>query len=377
MKIVKNMISLMSFKKLSLFILILLMRIMPLSALRKPIIENGRYYYSIDDTHQHIDLTRAFQFLRRKIISPFSWKGFLKKLMYSAQKNQFSIIPIQTVPTKNSQEPIITWIGHSSFLIQIDGLNIVTDPIFGSVKVGPFPIMKRRMAPGVLLKDLPPIDVILISHNHNDHTDRDTLIEIQKKYNPAVLIPNGNEKLFKNFGFNHISEQNWGDTFQISKNGKSICFTFLPAYHWSIRFSLDSYRKSLWGSWMIKGNDTTIYFAGDTAYGDHFNEIAELYPTIDIVLMPIGPANIDHSKYRYSHINPMQAVDAFCQLNAKVFIPMHYGTFDTTQEGYNLSLTLLQDTWQAHEKELADKKLIIAQCGRRYKFIKKRDESKN
>lgn len=178
--------------------------------------------------------------------------------------------PIQTIPISNPTKPTITWIGHASFLIQFNGFTIITDPIFGDVKVGPFSLTKRAIKPGIELQNIPPVDVIVISHNHSDHLDTPALTYLAKKYNPTIYVPQGNKKLVASIGFTHVIEAMWWDDNIFEKNGKKLHVACLPARHWSIRFSLYSYRASLWASWMLYTEDMHIYFAGNTAYGKTF-----------------------------------------------------------------------------------------------------------
>lgn len=345
--------------------------------LTQPLIRDGRYYSGVHDTYQHIDLWRALKIMAGRMTSLEAWKKFFfgseKTIGYAPGMP----IPQQTIPIDTSMEPRITWIGHATFLIQIGGFNILTDPIFGDIKVGPFSLAKRLIKPGIELDKLPHIDAILISHNHSDHTDAPCLQVIQKKYNPMIFVPVGTKNLFESLGFSKdkIVENSWWDSHAMTKQTEStvtqaIRYTFLPAYHWSIRFSLGSYRKSLWGGWMISYENKNIYFAGDTAYGPFFKEIGEQFPTIDVALMPIGPtekgcdAGNEHKEY---HVDAYEAVQAFCDTGARCFVPMHYGTFGG-HDHTMYPIPALYKKWQEQAQQLQDKKLLIAQCGAAYTF---------
>lgn len=370
------------------FLLIFHLNVQPLS---QPLIKNGRYYYGPTDTHEHINLQKALKFLGRKLASPVELKNkliaFVNRYFYETKPvtkadTAFSPLmpsPIQTIPHAHEIEPVITWIGHASFLIQINGFNILTDPIFGDIKILNDPIAevrssiitltKRAIKPGITLKNIPHIDAIVISHDHSDHTDTDGLMALQKKCNPAIFIPVGSRSLFRSMGFTRIIECTWWDRYKLTKGDQSISITCVPAYHWSVRFSLQSYRRSLWSGWMISNQNTNIYFAGDTAYGPFFKEIGEQFPSIDVALLPIGPSGPleeKENKHKYQHIDAREAVDAFIDLNARTFVPMHYGTFGWGPDHLMYPLPMLLATWKDKEALLQGKRLLLARCGESY-----------
>ena len=257
-------------------------------------------------------------------------------------------------PIAQSEALRITWIGHASFLIQVMGINILTDPVFGNISL----FFPRFTRPGMNHSQLPKIDYVLISHNHHDHMDAKSLFAL-KKSNPEmhVLVPALNKSWFDYYGFKQTSEFEWFEKHE----HQEVIFTFLPANHWSQRGLFDK-NATLWGSWMISNNNEHIYFAGDTAYSAHFSEIAESFPNISYALLPIGPGE-PHEWMRNSHINHAQAIQAFCDLKAQTFIPMHWGTFPFGNDRFDEPILKLQQEWQ--KNNLAVEKLKIMKIGER------------
>jgi L-ascorbate metabolism protein UlaG (beta-lactamase superfamily) len=262
-------------------------------------------------------------------------------------------------PLAQSREPAITWIGHATFLIQVNGINILTDPIFGPASA----FFPRILPPGIPLNQLPAIDLVLLSHNHRDHCDLATLGEL-KKNNPTMilLVPAGDKWWLEKKGFTAI-EHHWGDTYVQGET--QITCTFLPAHHWSAHGIFDR-NKSLWGSWMIESpaSSKTIYFAGDTAYSKHFSSIAAQFSNIGAALMPIAPET-PHPWMRKSHMDTHEAVQAFADLKADHFIPMHWGTFQFGLDTFHGPIDRLQHVWHVRQLDQKNKKLTIAKVGQR------------
>lgn len=260
-----------------------------------------------------------------------------------------------------SQEPIITWLGHSTFLIQVAGKNILTDPIFGSLS-----FVFRRLVPSVAqIQDLPEIDYVLISHNHFDHMDSTTLCGLKDRFpKMKVLVPSGDKEWFDRHLFENVSEHMWWDEIiyeNVFNKDSLLKFTFLPANHWSQRTLFDK-NRSLWGSWMIEFCDFKIYFAGDTSWGPHFAQIGHEFKDIDVALLPVAPGE-PRSWMKSSHINAQEAVQAFIHLKAKTFIPMHWGTFHLGFDEFYAPITLLKQSWNEFQADLKNKNLKIMKFG--------------
>lgn len=224
----------------------------------------------------------------------------------------------------------ITFVNQATFLIQLPGLNIITDPVW-SDRVGPISWIgtKRVRAPGVKLEDLPKIDVIVISHNHYDHLDIETLKKLNERFSPKVLVPVGDKALIESIGINNVHELDWWESIQINPNTR---INFTPTQHSSRRgiFDLD---QSLWGSYFIQHGGRSVYFGGDGGYSTHYAEIKKRLGSPDIALLGIGPY-LPRWFMKPLHMDPAEAVVAHKDLGAKLSIGMHFGTFQESAEAF-------------------------------------------
>lgn len=298
---------------------------------RKPFMRWGRFYNNSSD--------RIVRRLWNFILTRFAQAKhrFLSKKKQQQISDSF-IAEWMMVPTivHSSVKPVITWIGHATFLVQIGGINILTDPVFFEVSR----FFKRKVHPTIPIDQLPKIDVIIISHNHRDHLDLPSL-SLLKKDKPRILVPFGNKQWFQRHGFDAVDEMEWGQTMTLRSD---ISFTFLPAYHWTSRGLFDI-NTTLWGSWLIQCDAIKIYFAGDSAYDNHFAAIGKAFGPIDIALMPVGPNEPRHLMSE-AHIGIDEALRAFGELNARHFIPMHWGTFKSGLDSFSFSVEHLKESWQ-------------------------------
>lgn len=317
-----------------------------------PFIKKNRYY-----NHEH-DTVESLFFA--------TIPAFLKSI--PNRKKRKAAATSDWVVTHTREEtsipPRITWIGHSTFLIQMGGINIITDPIFGNASF----FFPRILAPGITPDALPQIDYIILSHNHLDHTDLASLKAL-KHYNPGitVLSPLGDKALLNKHGFTSAIEHGWWQTYSAANEHGAIEFAFVPAHHWSARGIFDR-NKSLWGSWMVTHTpaDATqtksVYFGGDSAYAHHYHHIATEYPRIHAALMPIAPCEPDPSM-RKTHMDAKEAVQAFIDLKADHFIPMHWGTFPFGVDTFEGPLTRLHAAWNHHQLDAQQKKLTVLKVG--------------
>lgn len=220
-------------------------------------------------------------------------------------------------PDLKGDSVAVTWIGHASFLLQAGGLNVLIDPIWGNWVKG----IKRMRHPGVELRDLPKIDLVLVTHAHFDHLDRKTLREVASEQPIVVPFEVGN--LVHDLGFGVVQELGYWETFQHGP----VKVTLTPCSHWGARLLHDSHRG--FGGYILEVGGRVIYHCGDTAYFDGFREIGRRFP-IDVALLPIGA--YEPPSLRPVHMNPEEALEAFRDLGARYMVPMHYGTFRLSYE---------------------------------------------
>lgn len=219
----------------------------------------------------------------------------------------------------------VTFIGHSSFFLQIGGKNILVDPNFARWIF----VLKRLRRPGVKLRDLPAIDAVLVSHAHFDHLNRPSLRAIaqltrwKSGKRPTIVVPHNVRDLIGDLGYGRVIELNWWESFSLG----NVEISHVPSRHWGARMLRDMQRG--YGGYVLRSGKHSIYHAGDTAYFDGFQEIGErLQP--QVALLPIGAYH--PASFRAVHTSPEDAVQAFLDLKARWMVPMHYGTFKLSHE---------------------------------------------
>ncbi len=215
----------------------------------------------------------------------------------------------------------LTWIGHASFLCCLDSTRILIDPNFSS-RVGA--VYPRHVPPGLAPGDLPPIDLLLITHSHPDHLDAPSIRALSRRI--QVAVPLGLGSWFSRRGFMSVRELDWWDTVTV----ETLKVTLTPARHWSRRGIWDL-NRTLWGGYVIEASGTAVYHAGDSAWFDGFAEIGRRFPNLSVAMLPIG-AYSPAWFMEHNHLNPEQAGRAFLALGARHFVPMHWGTFQLTDE---------------------------------------------
>lgn len=225
----------------------------------------------------------------------------------------------------------ITFVNHSTFLIQYKGLNILTDPVW-SQRTSPFQFAgpERMRPPGINFEDLPKIDLIIISHNHYDHLDANTMKKLAVKFNPKVISPLGVSAFVKKLGFDNTIDLDW---WEIS-NFQELKITSVPAQHFSGRGMFDR-NATLWAGYVIQSADKKIYFAGDSGYDKNiFREIGRHFDSMDVSMIPIG-AYKPRWFMSVIHVDPKEALLIHKDVNSKQSIAMHFGTFPLADDGQN------------------------------------------
>ena len=238
----------------------------------------------------------------------------------------------------------ITWVNHSTVLIQTEGFNILTDPVW-SQRVSPvsFTGPKRHRAPGLRFEDLPPIHLLLISHNHYDHFDAPTLKRLAQDHQPGVYCPLGLEKPLRRLGFREVYEMDWWQ----NQCWRQIQIHCVPAQHFAARWPWDR-NRTLWCGWILETINGNIYFAGDTGFCDVFAAIHGRFPAIRLALLPIG-AYAPEWFMGPIHMTPEEAVLARSILGAGTAVAIHFGTFALADDGETDPTDRLQQALKGRE----------------------------
>ena len=259
-------------------------------------------------------------------------KSFREFLKWSFTNKKPELVAIDSSDEWKELTPSSTdylvWIGHATYLINKDGLTILTDPVF-SKRASPvrFAGPKRLIPPAIPIDKLPKIDVITVSHNHYDHLDLKSLKMIYKANPNAIfLVPKGDKRRLERRGIENVKEFLWWEEIEI--NGSK--FTFTPVQHWSARGIADR-NKSLWGGWFMELKTESIYHAGDTGYSDDFIETKKRLGSPSLSLIPVG-AYAPRWFMKTNHVNPPEAIQVALDLESKRNFGMHWGTFQLTDE---------------------------------------------
>ncbi len=250
----------------------------------------------------------------------------------------------------------VTWIGHSSFLLEINGPHLLVDPVFASFLI----VLKRRRKPGLRVRDLPPIDAVLLTHAHMDHLNLASLRAIlrnnkrQKAAPPMVIVPKGVADLVEKLGFREVRTLDTWEATELPSATDPITITLTPARHWGARFFNDTFRG--YGGYVLQWATHSLYHSGDTAAFPGFAEIGRRFHP-EIALLPIGAYYPDN--FRSVHTSPEDALHGFVELGSSTLIPMHYGTFRLSLEPMDEPPVRLRAA--AAAAGLADRMLLLTE----------------
>lgn len=313
----------------------------------------------LDDNPLHFDGTRYFNppSWRPDTAGPVRTPGQrfrnILKWQLSLRPRWPDALPPQTPHTLTAPAPgecLATFVGHATVLLQFgrqgrEPLRIITDPVF-SERCSPFRSFgpKRVRPPGIPLEALPPIDMILVSHCHYDHMDLPTLRVLAAKNDAVCISLSGNRRHLEKAGLPRIVELDWWEGTQ----AEGARITATPALHGSARTPFDQ-NMALWGGFMIEAEGKKAFFAGDTAWGRHFDAIHRRWNTIDLAILPIG-AYEPRNFMRRVHMNPEEAVMAFDTLTPDQAIAIHFGTFQLTDEAILEPAARLEIASQDHPR---------------------------
>jgi len=272
-------------------------------------------------------------------------RNFLAEVLIpSLFEKRGGLRPRTIFPELSPGQICITWIGHASFLIQTPEHSVLIDPNWAKW----LKVVKRLKLPGVELRDLPDVDLVLVTHAHFDHLDRKTLRAVASEQ--PIVVPRNVGKLVHGLGFERVQEL---DSWETLRHG-NLRITLTPARHWGARVLHDSHRG--FGGFFIEYAGRTVFHAGDTAYFEGFREIGER-ADIDIALLPIGA--YDAPTKRDVHMNPEEALRAFVELRAATMVPMHYGTFRLSYEPMHEPPVRLRE--KAAEMGLSDRICVLGE----------------
>jgi N-acyl-phosphatidylethanolamine-hydrolysing phospholipase D len=228
----------------------------------------------------------------------------------------------------NGSEPTVTWVGHATLLVQLEGVNILTDPIW-SDRAGPFGIgPKRLVRPGLRFEDLPPIHAVLISHDHYDHLDAHTVQRLARVHHPRFFVPLGLGAWLSAHGVHDVVEVDW---WQRSAY-RGLTFVATPAQHGSGRTLTDQNRR-LWSSWAVLGQSRRFFFGGDTGYTPELADIGRRLGPFDVAALPIG-GYAAFGSHHPNHVSPEESVQLLEDVRGRLLVPMHWGTFALNVEPF-------------------------------------------
>jgi N-acyl-phosphatidylethanolamine-hydrolysing phospholipase D len=277
---------------------------------------------------------RHIRDIKRDLWDAILWRlGYYDEGPRNVERPRDFVYPANLL-TFDQSRPSVQWIGHSTFIIQVNGLTFLTDPIF-SLYCSPIhcEVFKRRNEPAMRIEDLPLIDCVLISHNHYDHLDEKSIIQLHREKRDIIwIVPRGLKRWFEKRSIHSVYELNWSQAHQLNQNCR---ITAVPAQHFSGRHLWDK-NRTLWCGYIVECQGKTFYFVGDTGYNPvDFKQIGKNWPSIDLSLIPIG-VYVPKKFMQPVHINPYEAVNIHCDTGSRLSLGMHWNTFRLSEEPMDL-----------------------------------------
>jgi L-ascorbate metabolism protein UlaG (beta-lactamase superfamily) len=266
------------------------------------------------------------------------------------------VFPDNDLISGGTTEPWLTWLGHASFLGSLGGHRFLIDPVFSSHAGW---LYRRYLPPPLSIGDLPEVEAVLATHNHYDHLDAGVCRFLRDEV--TVVAPLGMRRWMQRQGCTRVIELGWWDQTEIG----GLRITLVPARHWSRRGVFDT-NHALWGGFVVEGGGLSVYHSGDTAWFEGFDEICKRFPNLDVAMLPIGGYEPAWFMGHY-HLNPEQAGQAFVACGARRLIPMHWGTFQLTDEPLCEPIDRMRSWWHEHGPE-NPRRLELLDVGASLKF---------
>ena len=288
---------------------------------------------------------------RRSFVDLMKWMVFSKNVYKEEKKKgvRFNVITTDFAKLNETSKDYAVWLGHSTVLIKVNGKVIITDPVLWNINF----LLKRKTPFPIEPEKLPQINYVLISHGHYDHLDTKSIKFLKERFNPFFISGPGYEDYLNSIGISKHIVLDWWENYQI----EGIKITSLPVQHWSKRTPFND-DKMLWCSFLIEHGDRKYYWVGDSGYYEGYKEIGEKFGPIDVLFVPVGAYEPRWFMKPY-HVNPEEAVQVARDVRAKNFIPIHWGTFDLTDEPLWLPIKHLKEIY----KDESNSKLRLLKHG--------------
>ncbi|MCH9630367.1 MAG: hypothetical protein S4CHLAM37_03630 [Chlamydiia bacterium] len=309
----------------------------------KPVRENGRFVNYVGEAvfSQFVETIRLL------------FPGMFSKVTNLEDVNSLCK---EWEPLSRSENLEVTWLGHASMLLQLAGFNLLFDPAFDSVGI----LFKRHTKPGIALEELPLLDFVGVTHNHDDHCQERAVASLSDMQ-PLAMVPKHFDTFFKEKGYTKVHDTSWWEKMTLSKDGKEVSITSIPAQHGSMRGVTDM-NASHWQGFVVQDGSSTVYIAGDTALQEGlFEQVKDVFGSIDLAVLPIAP-----ERELSVHLDCEQSLLAFEKLGAKLMLPYHFGAYRQAKEVLEDPYTRLDDLLAQDEYRHLSESVILPKIGERF-----------